>query len=83
MTLVVALSTVIALPLAWLVTCTDIRFPRAITWLAATAGRARHVMACAAGWQRLLDQLFDLVVASPAASGALIALTLYTYLTCS
>jgi len=82
---VVALSTVIALPLAWLVTRTDIRFPRVITWLAATPlAVPGYVMAHAllglGGYGGLLDQLFDLVVARPRGFwGALIALTLYTY----
>ncbi len=82
---VVGLSTLIALPLAWLVTRTDIRFPRLITWLAATPlAVPGYVMAHAllglGGYGGLMDQLFDVIVARPRGfGGALVALTLYTY----
>ncbi len=82
---VLALSTVIALPLAWLVTRTDIRHPRLITWLAATPlAIPGYVMAHSllglGGYGGLLDQFFGLSVARPhGLPGAILALTLYTY----
>ncbi|HZJ09233.1 MAG TPA: ABC transporter permease subunit, partial [Trueperaceae bacterium] len=83
--LVLVIGTAIAVPLAWLVVRTDIRGRRLITWLAVTPlAVPGYVMAYSllglGGYQGVLAQLFDVVVARPSGlAGAAAALTLYTY----
>jgi iron(III) transport system permease protein len=82
---VIALTTAIALPLAWLVTRTDLRWPRLVTVLAtlplAVPG---YVMAFAllglAGHSGFMNQLLGIRLPRPEGLiGATLALSLYTY----
>ena len=85
MALVLLGTTILALPLAWLTVRTDIKFGRLITWLAVTPlAIPGYVMAYTllglGGYQGLLSQLFDVLVARPSGLlGAAAALTLYTF----
>lgn len=82
---VVLLGTVVALPLAWLVTSTDMRHRRLLTWLAATPlAIPGYVTAYAllglGGWNGLVHQFTGVIAARPSGfTGAAVALTLYTY----
>lgn len=82
---VLLLCTVLAVPLAYLVTRTDLRFKGLITWLAATPlAIPGYVMAYAllglGGYGGLLDRFFDVLVARPRGyGGAVVALSLYTF----
>lgn len=83
--LVLAMGTLIAVPLAWLVVRTDLRGRRLITWLAvAPLAVPGYVMAYSllglGGYQGILTQLFGVTVARPSGLwGAALALTLYTF----
>ncbi|TVQ38051.1 MAG: iron ABC transporter permease [Geminicoccaceae bacterium] len=82
---VIALTTAIALPLAWLVTRTDLRYPQLVTVVAtlplAVPG---YVMAFAllglAGHSGFMNQIFGIRLPRPEGLvGATLALSLYTY----
>ncbi len=83
--LVLVLTTLVAVPLAWLVVRTDIRFARVITWLAVTPlAIPGYVMAYAllglGGYQGLASRLFDVMMPRPSGLlGATLALALYTF----
>ncbi len=83
--LVLAGGTLIAVPLAWLVTRTDIRGRRLITWLSVTPlAVPGYVMAYAllglGGYQGVMMRVFDVLVPRPSGLwGAAAALTLYTF----
>ena len=83
--LVLAGGTLIAVPLAWLVTRTDLRGRRAITWLSVTPlAVPGYVMAYAllglGGYQGVAMRLFDVLLPRPSGLwGAAAALTLYTF----
>lgn len=83
--LVLAGSTLLAVPLAWLVVRTDLRGRRVITWLAVTPlAIPGYVMAYAllgiGGYQGLASQLFGTMLPRPSGLlGATLALTLYTF----
>jgi len=83
--LVLAGGTLIAVPLAWLVTRTDMRGRRLVTWLAVTPlAVPGYVMAYAllglGGYQGVMMRLFDVLVPRPSGLwGAAAALTLYTF----
>lgn len=78
-------GTLVAVPLAWLVTRTDLRGRRLITWLStAPLAVPGYVMAYAllglGGYQGLAAKLFGLSVPRPSGlMGAAAALTLYTF----
>lgn len=82
---VLVLTTVLAVPLAWLVVRSDLRFRRFITWLAVIPlAIPGYVMAYSllglGGHQGLLARLFDVTVARPSGfAGATLALSLYTF----
>jgi len=82
---VLALCTVLAVPLAWLVVRTDIRGRRLITVLATTPlAIPGYVMAYSmlglGGYDGLLARLVDVVVPRPSGlAGAAVALALYTF----
>lgn len=84
-TTVLAAGTLLAVPLAWLVTRTDLRGRRLITWLStAPLAVPGYVMAYAllglGGYQGPMTKLFGLAVARPSGLvGAAAALTLYTF----
>jgi iron(III) transport system permease protein len=82
---VLVLSTVLAVPLAWLVARTDIRGHRLITVLATTPLAIpgfvmAHALLGIGGYDGLLARLFDVVVPRPSGlAGAAVALSLYTF----
>ena len=82
---VLLLTTLLAVPLAWLVVRTDLRFKRFVTWLAVIPlAIPGYVMAYAllglGGHQGLLARLFEISVARPSGFvGATLALSLYTF----
>jgi iron(III) transport system permease protein len=83
--LVLTGGTLIAVPLAWLVTRTDMRGRGLVTWLAVTPlAVPGYVMAYAllglGGYQGVMMRLFDVLVPRPSGLwGAAAALTLYTF----
>lgn len=83
--LVLVLTTLISVPLAWLVVRTELRWRKLITWLAVTPlAVPGYVMAYAllgiGGYQGLSSRLFDVMIARPSGlGGAAVALTLYTF----
>jgi len=83
--LVLVGGTLIAVPLAWLVTRTDLPGRRLITWLAVTPlAVPGYVMAYAllglGGYQGVAMRLFDVLLPRPGGLwGAATALTLYTF----
>ena len=82
---VLALCTVLAVPLAWLVVRTDIKGRRLITILATTPLAIpgfvmAHALMGLGGYDGLLAQLFDVIVPRPSGlAGAAVALALYTF----
>lgn len=82
---VLVLTTLMALPMAWLAVRSDLRIRRVLTWLAVVPlAIPGYVIAYAliglGGHTGLMAQLFDVVVARPRGYwGAVVALSLYTF----